>query len=69
LKSLIEKHYEETGSEKAKTILSDFSSYIPKFKKIIPNDYLKIMTEIAKDEESGMSHEEASLDAFKKCTA
>ena len=69
LKSLIEKHYEETGSEKAKAILSDFSSYIPKFKKIIPNDYLKIMTEIAKDEENGMSHEEAALDAFKKCTA
>ncbi len=69
LKSLIEKHYEETGSEKAKVILSDFSSFIPKFKKIIPNDYLRIMTEIAKNEESGMTHEEAALDAFKKCTA
>ena len=69
LKSLVEKHYEETGSEKAKAILSDFSSFIPKFKKIIPNDYLKIMTEIARDEGNGMSHEEAALDAFKKCTA
>lgn len=41
LYSLIEKHVKETGSEKGRKILSDFESYIPCFKKIIPNDYLK----------------------------
>lgn len=69
LKSLIEKHYEETGSQTAKKILSDFENYIPRFKKIIPNDYLKIMTVIAQDEKEGMAKDEAELDAFKKCTA
>lgn len=69
LKSLIEKHYEETGSLVAKKILGDFQNYIPKFKKIIPNDYLKVMTVIARDEEEGMSRDDAELDAFKKCTA
>ncbi len=44
LRSLIEKHVAETDSEKGKAILADFENYIPKFKKIIPNDYLKVMT-------------------------
>ena len=39
---LIEKHVAETGSEKGKEILADFENYIGKFKKIIPNDYLKV---------------------------
>ena len=42
LRSLLEKHVKETGSEKGRKILSDFENYIPKFKKIIPNDYLKV---------------------------
>ncbi|MBR5401274.1 MAG: glutamate synthase large subunit [Treponema sp.] len=44
LHSLIQKHVEETGSEKGKMILADFEKYIPQFKKIIPNDYLKVKT-------------------------
>ena len=35
------------------------------FKKIIPNDYLKIMTEIAAEERRGLNHEDAVLAAFK----
>lgn len=42
LRSLLEKHVKETGSEKGREILSDFESYVPRFKKIIPNDYLKV---------------------------
>ncbi|WP_294431160.1 glutamate synthase large subunit [uncultured Treponema sp.] len=44
LRSLIEKHVAETGSEKGKAILADFENYIGKFKKIIPNDYLRVMS-------------------------
>jgi glutamate synthase (ferredoxin) len=42
VRSLLEKHVKETGSEKAGEILSDFENFIPRFKKIIPNDYLKV---------------------------
>ena len=42
VRSLLEKHVKETGSEKAREILSDFENFIPRFKKIIPNDYLKV---------------------------
>ena len=64
LRALVEKHVEETGSEKGKKILSDFESYVPKFKKIIPNDYLNMMTEIFAAEKSGKSHDDAVMCAF-----
>ena len=69
LKSLLEEHFKATGSKKAEKILADFESYIPCFKKIIPNDYLKMMKEIAENKASGMSNDEAELAAFKKMTA
>ena len=69
LKDLIEQHYEETASKKAKEILEEWGNYIPKFKKIIPNDYLRMMTEIRLAEESGEIYEDAVMSAFKKVTA
>ena len=64
LKGIIEEHAEATGSEKAKAILSSFDSYIPCFKKIIPHDYAKIQTTVRKLEKSGVSHEQAEIEAF-----
>ena len=69
LHSLIEEHAKETGSQRAKEILADWPHYRACFKKIIPNDYLRIMTEIAAEEKSGKPHDQALLDAFRKCTA
>ncbi|MDD5928394.1 MAG: glutamate synthase large subunit [Spirochaetales bacterium] len=69
LHSLIEQHAAETGSERAKAILEDWDSCKHNFKKIIPNDYLRIMKEIADQEKSGTEHEQAVLAAFLKCTA
>ena len=40
---MIEKHVAHTGSEKGKEILTHFDEYLPKFKKIIPNDYKRMM--------------------------
>ena len=69
LHQLIKQHAKETGSKKANEILSDWAHYKTCFKKIIPNDYLKVMTEISKQEKSGLAHDDAVLAAFKKCTA
>jgi glutamate synthase (ferredoxin) len=69
LQKLISEHAKETGSKRAKEILSDWEHYKLCFKKIIPNDYLKIMKEIALEEKAGTEHEEAVLNAFRKATA
>ena len=55
LKELIEEHVEATGSERGALILEHFQEYLPKFKKIIPNDYKKMIALSAKLEEKGMS--------------
>ena len=64
LKELIEEHVEATGSEKGALILEHFQEYLPKFKKIIPNDYKKMIALSAKLEEKGMSTEQAQMEAF-----
>ncbi len=64
LKAAIEEHVAATGSEKGKQILENFESYIPKFKKIIPYDYKKMMSAIASFEEKGLSPEQSQIEAF-----
>ncbi len=64
LKAIITEHEEATGSEKAKQILADFERYLPCFKKIIPHDYAKIQKTVTKLEKTGMSSEQAMIEAF-----
>jgi glutamate synthase (ferredoxin) len=64
LKSLLEDYVKETGSPKAKRILSDLETWLPSFKKIIPEPYRKMLERISHYEEQGMSEEAAKLEAF-----
>ena len=64
LKELIEEHVKATNSKKGKDILDNFDEYLPKFKRIIPHDYKKMMSAIAVNEEKGMSNEQARIEAF-----
>ena len=45
LKGLIEEHYSHTGSAPAARILADWDSALPKFKKIMPRDYRRVLEE------------------------
>ena len=64
LRRLIKKHVTNTSSQKGKEILDNFKSYIPKFKKIIPKDYKKLLQLSSQFEEQGMSREKAQIEAF-----
>ncbi len=64
LKSMIQEHVSCTNSEIGKKILERFTDYLPKFKKIIPVDYEKMLTTILQMEEQGMSSEQAKVEAF-----
>ena len=44
IKTLLQNHQKYTGSKKAKAILDDFDGFLPKFKKIIPEEYKKIIS-------------------------
>lgn len=64
LKKMLEKHVLYTNSAKAKEILSNFEAYLPKFKKIIPSDYKKIMQLTEDFIEQGMSIKDAQIEGF-----
>ena len=51
LRDLIEAHVEATGSKLGAKVLADFDYYLPHFKKLIPNEYKKMITLSAKLEE------------------
>ena len=68
LKAIIEKHFEYTGSKKAESILANFDENLSKFKKIIPEDYKKLMGLTVMYEEHGMSREDAQIEAFYAAT-
>ncbi len=47
LKTMIEEHVNATNSPKGKEILESFEEYLPKFKKILPKDYDRMLKSIA----------------------
>jgi glutamate synthase (ferredoxin) len=64
LKALISEHVSETGTERGQTILDNFDGYLPKFKKIIPYDYERMINTIRDLEADGVTHGEALIQAF-----
>ena len=64
LKAMIQEHVALTNSEKGKRILDNFGEYLPKFKKIIPHDYERVLKTIVQMEEKGLSAEQAQIEAF-----
>ena len=64
LKQIIEDHVKNTNSAKGKKILDNFEEYLPKFKKILPHDYKRMLMAIVQMEEKGLSSEQAQIEAF-----
>ena len=54
----------KTVEEHNKEVLDNFGDYLPKFKKIIPYDYEKMLMAIAQMEEKGCDYEQAQIEAF-----
>ena len=66
LKEMITEHVNYTNSQKGREILDHFGDYLPKFKKIIPHDYRRMLQTIVQMEEKGLSSEQAQIEAFYK---
>ncbi len=64
LKAMIEEHVKETNSVKGKKILDQFDECLPKFKKIIPHDYRRVLHTIHAMEDKGYSKDQAEIEAF-----
>ena len=66
LHAILSDYVAETGSVFGKEILDYYEEYLPDFKKIVPNDYQRMLTAISHYEEKGFDHENAIYEAFRE---
>jgi glutamate synthase (ferredoxin) len=64
VRGMIEKHVAYTDSELGRRVLDQWSETLPKFLKVIPKDYKRMLEQIAKVQAQGLSGEQALLAAF-----
>jgi glutamate synthase (ferredoxin) len=61
---LIQRHQSYTKSEKATKVLADWKNYVPKFVKVLPQDYANVLKELKKAQEKGLTGDDAVMAAF-----
>jgi len=66
VKSMVKKHYDATRSQRAWKILSSWKDYLPKFLKVMPRDYKRVLESLEKVKSQGLSGDEAVMAAFKE---
>jgi len=66
VKAEIEKHAALTGSARGKAILANWNAELPKFFKVFPRDYERMLECFRKVEQQGLSGDEAAMAAFEE---
>ncbi|MFU8894359.1 MAG: glutamate synthase large subunit [Luteolibacter sp.] len=66
VKAEIEQHVALTGSARGKHILENWEAELPKFFKVLPRDYERMLECFRKVEEQGLSGDEAAMAAFEE---
>ncbi|MEW6307153.1 MAG: glutamate synthase-related protein, partial [Verrucomicrobiota bacterium] len=66
VRQMIERHLKYTNSERAKKILAQWNDMVPKFVKVMPKDYKRVLQSLRRAKESGLSGEEAINAAFEE---
>ncbi|MFG6098702.1 glutamate synthase large subunit [Leptothoe sp. ISB3NOV94-8A] len=64
LREMIEKHHRYTGSHKAKTVIDHWESVLPKFVRVIPRDYKRVIQSLQQALQDGLSGDDALSAAF-----
>jgi glutamate synthase (ferredoxin) len=64
VKAMIKKHAEYTQSDKAARVLAHWAETAPKFVKVYPNDYRRVIETQKRFKAQGLSDEEAIMAAF-----
>jgi glutamate synthase domain-containing protein 2/glutamate synthase domain-containing protein 1/glutamate synthase domain-containing protein 3 len=66
LRALIQRHLDYTGSPKAAQVLAAWDQSLPKFIKILPKDYKRMLACIDKAQAQGLTGDEAIMAAFEE---
>ena len=66
VRSLVQKHLDVTKSERAAAVLGQWDLMAPKFVKVYPNDYRRVIETQSRFRKQGLSEEEAIMAAFEE---
>jgi glutamate synthase (NADPH/NADH) large chain len=66
IRLMIHRHAEYTRSERARAVLANWEQMVPKFIKVLPNDYKRMLACIKRAHDQGLTGEEAIMNAFEE---
>jgi glutamate synthase (NADPH/NADH) large chain len=66
VRAMVEKHFQYTQSSRARQVLDAWDAMLPKFVKIMPKDYKRILNCIARAHGQGLTGDEAIMAAFEE---
>jgi glutamate synthase (ferredoxin) len=66
IRTMIEKHFAYTQSSRARQVLDAWEEMIPRFVKVMPKDYKRMLTCIARAHGQGLTGDEAIMAAFEE---
>ncbi len=66
LRTMIQKHFDYTKSEKAKAVLNAWEKFVPKFVKVMPKDYKRMLACLERAQAQGLTGDEAVMAAFEE---
>jgi glutamate synthase (ferredoxin) len=66
IRQMIERHSQYTKSERARKVLASWEQIVPKFVKVMPKDYKRMLQAIKRVKAAGLSGEQAIMAAFEE---
>jgi glutamate synthase (ferredoxin) len=66
VRAMIHAHLELTGSARARQVLDAWEQYLPRFAKVMPRDYKRVLACIGRAHEQGLTGDEAIMAAFEE---
>jgi glutamate synthase (ferredoxin) len=66
LRALVERHAEVTGSLHARRLLDAWPTVLPRFARVIPKDYKRVLACLQRAHDQGLSGDEAVMAAFEE---
>jgi glutamate synthase (ferredoxin) len=66
VRTMVEKHFAYTKSVRAKQVLDGWKQFVPKFVKVLPKDYKRMLACIDRAQAQGLTGDEAIMAAFEE---
>jgi glutamate synthase (ferredoxin) len=66
LRAMVQKHLDYTKSHRALEVLTDWDKFVPKFVKVMPKDYKRMLACIERAQAQGLTGDEAIMAAFEE---